>query len=122
MNQNQQKLRMLEGNSVIRRIAKITPTKLGLFVTLWKRPVPGGVIMPFDSTDDIDFIVVNVAEKNDAGQFIFDRKTLIAQGVMSTNGKGGKRALRVYPPWTKPQNKQALKTQEWQLEHFFAST
>ncbi|SHL60917.1 MepB protein [Chryseobacterium contaminans] len=37
------------------RISKITPTKTGQFVTLWKRNEKGETA-PFDSTDDIDFI------------------------------------------------------------------
>lgn len=30
----------LEGHSIVFRVAKITPTKTGQFVTLWKRPAP----------------------------------------------------------------------------------
>lgn len=37
---------------------------------------------------------------------------------MSKNGEGGKRAIRVYPPWDKTINQQAQKTQKWQLEYF----
>jgi hypothetical protein len=34
------------------------------------------------------------------------------------NCKGGKRAIRVYPPWDKAESRQAEKTQKWQLEYF----
>jgi|GEM_PF-3635531 len=37
-----------------------------------------------------------------------------------THGKKGKMAIRVYPPWTTPTVKQAIKTQQWQLQYFFS--
>ena len=37
---------------------------------------------------------------------------------MSRNGRGGKRAIRVYPPWDTTISQQARKTQKWQLEYF----
>ena len=39
---------------------------------------------------------------------------------MAINGKGGKRAIRVYPPWVKPVAKEAVRTQQWQLRYFLA--
>nr|WGE07832.1 MepB family protein [Bacillus subtilis] len=39
---------------------------------------------------------------------------------MSHNSKKGKTAFRVYPPWTEPVSKQAVKTQQWQLRYFFS--
>ncbi len=38
----------LDHKKVLFRIAKTTPTKIGQFVTLWKRPSPKGEIVPFD--------------------------------------------------------------------------
>lgn len=107
----------LNNKSVHYRHAKITPTKVGQFVTFWKRP-PTKSIQPYDSSDDIDLLIVIVKEKNNFGQFVFPKAVLIKQGVISVNGKGGKRALRVYPPWDKTESKQASKTQTWQLEFF----
>jgi len=52
------------------------------------------------------------------GQFVFPKHVLLQRDIVSDQGKGGKRAIRVYPPWDKPTSKQALKTQQWQLEHF----
>ncbi len=43
---------------IIFRIAKITPTKLGQFVVLWKR-INKGAIQPYHFTDDVDFFVIN---------------------------------------------------------------
>lgn len=31
-------------------------------------------------------------------QFVFDQQALIKHGVMARDGRGGKRAFRVYPP------------------------
>ncbi len=107
----------LNNKSVYYRHAKITPTKVGQFVTFWKRP-PTKVIQPYDSSDDVDLLIVTVAAKNHFGQFVFSKAALIKQGVIAVNGKGGKRALRVYPPWDKTESKQACKTQTWQLEFF----
>ncbi|MGC1181501.1 MepB family protein [Legionella sp.] len=40
------------------RVAKITPTKIGQFVTLWKR-FKKGPIKPYDNTDSVDFFIIN---------------------------------------------------------------
>ena len=41
------------------RIAKTTPTKVGQFVTLWKR-TNKGPIQPFDMLDQIDLFVISL--------------------------------------------------------------
>jgi hypothetical protein len=112
----------LNGKNIAFRIAKTTPTKIGQFVTIWKRPTPDAEIAPLDINDNVDFVVVNVSDGALHGQFIFDQKILLAKGVISRNGKGGKRAIRVYPAWSKPVAKDAIKTQQWQLQYFFALT
>lgn len=112
----------LNGCAVVFRVAKTTPAKIGQFVTLWKRPVAGGEIAPFDSSDDIDLVIVGVADAHHHGHFVFDRPALIKYGVMSHSGKGGKRAMRVYPPWSTPLAKEAIKSQQWQARYFVAPT
>ena len=112
----------LNGKNIVFRIAKTTPTKIGQFVTIWKRPTPDAEIAPLDINDNVDFVVVSVSDGTLHGQFIFDQKILLAKGVMSKNGKGGKRAIRVYPAWSKPIAKEAIKTQQWQLQYFFETT
>jgi len=107
----------VQGKLVRYRQAKITPTKVGQFVTIWKRTAHGP-IQPYDSSDRIDLFVVAVRSKNCFGQFVFPKTELIKQGVLSVKGKGGKRALRVYPPWDKAESKQAEKTQTWQLKFY----
>lgn len=108
----------LDGHAIAFRVAKTTPTKIGQFVTIWKRPTPDSEIAPLDITDDVQFVVISVADSVHRGQFIFNQKILLAKGVMSRNGKGGKRAIRVYPPWSTPTAKDAIRTQQWQTQHF----
>jgi hypothetical protein len=107
----------LNGLSVKYRIAKITPTKIGQFVTLWKR-IGNGPIQPFDSTDQIDLFVISTRDGDRFGQFIFPKSILQEKGIISTSHKEGKRAIRVYPPWDITISKQAQKTQLWQLIYF----
>lgn len=78
----------------------------------------GESIQPYDKSDNIDLVMVTVKTKSRMGQFVFPKKFLIKQGVFSVNGKGGKRAIRVYPPWDKAESKQAQNTQKWQLKFF----
>lgn len=112
----------LDGRAVVFRVAKTTPTKIGQFVTIWKRPTPSDEIAPLDSSDGVDVVIVSVANATHSGQFVFDRNALLRHGVMSRDDQGGKRAIRVYPPWSKPVAKDAIKTQQWQLRYFVAVT
>lgn len=99
------------------RIAKITPTKIGQFVTFWKR-IGTGPIMPYDTHDPFDLLVVSVSSAENFGQFVFTKSVLLQKGILSKDGKNGKRAFRVYPPWDITDNAQAQKTQVWQLLYF----
>ncbi|WET01439.1 MepB family protein [Flavobacterium sp. YJ01] len=108
----------LNNKKICYREAKITPTKTGQFVTLWKRNKKG-IIEPFDFSDNIDFVIVSVRKEENWGQFIFPKKILLEKGIFSTEKKEGIRATRVYPPWDETTSKQAQKTQKWQLDHFF---
>ncbi|GAB7106859.1 hypothetical protein JCM4814A_51730 [Streptomyces phaeofaciens JCM 4814] len=99
------------------RAARTTPTKVGQFVTLWKRGSPGGPIEPFDTTDPVDLVVISSRTEHHFGQFVFPLDTLRRHGVVSVNGTGGKRGFRVYPPWASTTNRQAGATQAWQLDH-----
>ena len=135
----------LNGCTVAFRVAKTTPDRPGHFVTLWKRPSLGSEIVPLDSTDGTDFVVVSVDSQGECGksyrgQFVFNKKVLIEQGIMSRDTKPGKLAFRVFPPWsedlalesilesqkksltikkTQYMSKSAMKTQNWQLKYFF---
>ena len=99
------------------RVAKITPTKVGQFVTFWKR-IGDGPIQPLDFSDPFDLLVVSVRARDHFGQFAFSKSVLYDQGIISKDEKGGKRAIRVYPPWDEPDSQQARKTQKWQCQYF----
>ena len=100
------------------RVGKITPTKIGQFVTLWKR-IGDGDTMPHDLSDPVDFFVVSVRNGELLGQFVFPKLILFEKGIVSKEGKGGKRGIRIYPPWDITDSKQARGTQAWQLKYFF---
>lgn len=99
------------------RIAKTTPTKIGQFVTLWKRS-KAGPIAPFDLSDKIDFFIISTRKGKRLGLFIFPKAVLCEHGIVSNKTTEGKRAIRVYPSWDKTESKQAQKTQKWQLNYF----
>lgn len=107
----------LNGLAVRFRSAKTTPTKAYQFVTVWKRS-PGGPIAPFDVSDGVDLFVISSRDADGFGQFVLPVGVLHRRGILSSNGTGGKRAFRVYPPWVTTTSRQAERTQAWQLEHF----
>jgi len=107
----------LDGKKIQHRVAKITPAKVGQFVTLWKRN-KNGKTEPFDFLDEIDFFIITTRSSENLGQFIFPKNVLANKGIITQNGKSGKRGIRVYPPWDIPASKQAYKTQSWQLNYF----
>jgi hypothetical protein len=99
------------------RTAKTTPTKHGQFVTIWKRNNEGATA-PLDMLDDLDFMIITVLKGNKIGQFIFPKSELALRGIITHNGKIGKRGVRVYPTWDPAPNQQAAKTQNWQASFF----
>ncbi|SCY72350.1 MepB family protein [Flavobacterium caeni] len=107
----------IDAKKVLFRNAKITPKKIGQFVTVWKRNEIG-VTQPYDVADQLDYIIINVAFEKRTAQFVFPKPVLLRQGIISSASTQGKRGLRVYPIWDKPNSKQAEKTQKWQLEYF----
>jgi len=90
------------------RVAKITPIKMGQFVTLWKR-INAGPIQPYDIMDEFDFFVISVRKDKQFGQFIFSKSILLKHKIISNNGQRGKLAIRVYPPWDVALNERAKK-------------
>ncbi len=108
----------LNGLHIISRNSKITPKRVGQFVTFWKRN-ENGIIEPFYENDLIDFYVVNTRTEDKFGQFVFPKSVLIQKGIISTVKKEGKRGFRVYPNWDMVNNNQAERTQKWQLDYFY---
>ncbi|WP_316839220.1 MepB family protein [Pedobacter gandavensis] len=109
----------LNGKRIQHRISKITPKKTGQFVAIWKRNKEG-ITAPYDCSDDLDFLIITSGTEKQSGQFVFPKSVLEAKGIISKNGKGGKRGIRVYPPWDKATNKQAMETQKWQVKYFLS--
>ncbi len=103
----------LNNTKIIHRCSKITPTKTGQFVTIWKRNEKG-ITTPFSSSDDFDFFIITVVKGEKLGQFIFSKSILEEKGVIDSSFKKGKRGMRVYTPWDTTTSIQARKTQNWQ--------
>lgn len=109
----------LNSFQIIHRLSKITPTKIGQFVTIWKRNNKG-ITAPFDVSDNFDFIVITSKKGTNIGQFVFPKAVLLEKRIISNNTTYGKRGIRVYPPWDIPTSKQAVKTQLWQTKYFYS--
>ncbi|MDM1298596.1 MepB family protein [Empedobacter falsenii] len=99
------------------RKAKITPKKVGQFVTLWKRNTAKQT-EPFDENDVFDYYIITAEDDSKLGFYIFPKSILIEKHILTSAKKEGKRGFRVYPNWVKPENKQAEKTQNWQQDYF----
>lgn len=108
---------MLGNQKVKFKVAKITPTKIGQFVTIWKRNEKG-ITQPFDILDEIDLFIIAVKKQNRFGLFVFPKSVLHENKVLSDKTRDGKRGIRVYPSWELTTNKQAQKTQLWQIKYF----
>ena len=100
------------------RAAKITASKIGQFVTLWRQK-KNGPIEPFDIADDIDLILIGTRSKARLGQFVFPISVLFKKQIVSGKNKTGKIGSRIYSPRYVATNRQAKKTQQWQLPYFF---
>lgn len=108
----------LKNQNIKFRIAKVTPTKIGHFVTFWKRPEKEGPIMPYDISDSFDLLVVNVIKDGKLGYFAFPKDALEKHNIIASGKRSGKRAMRIYAPWDKADNPQAQRSQKWQVKYF----
>jgi hypothetical protein len=82
----------IDGIKIIERTAKITPKKIGQFVTCWKRNA-NGITEPHKDTDDFDFFFIKVKSKEKSGVFKFPKDVLIKHGILSTKKKTEKEGL-----------------------------
>ena len=103
------------------RKSKITPKKVGQFVTLWKRDIQQQTI-PCSESDNFDFYIFASQQNEKIGYFIFSKRVLIEKSILSTEHKEGKRGFRLYPTWATTESAQAKKTQNWQTQHFIDLT
>lgn len=106
----------LNEQHIVFRVSKITPKKIGQFVTVWKRNKQD-VTQPFTKSDTIDYLIVFAQNEKNKGFFVFPKSVLLSKNIIA-DSKEGKRGMRVYPPWDKAVNKQAEKTQQWQVDYF----
>ena len=104
------------------RVAKITPNKIGQFVTFWEKDT-NGINQSYEYNEAPDLLIITVFKDNDTfGQFLFPKDVLLNKNILRSETTKGKMGIRVYPSWDKPANKTAIKTQEWQLRYFFVVT
>lgn len=103
------------------RKAKTTPTKVGQFVTLWKRDSQGQTTA-YTANDLIDYCMVATQQPPHAGFFVFPKQVLIDRQILTTAKKEGKRGFRVYPDWSITENKQATQSKSWQGQYFIDLT
>ena len=99
------------------RMAKITPTKTGQFVTIWKRN-ENGITEPYNVSDELELYLIGTRQGTKLGLFIFSKTVLCDNKILTNNETVGKRGIRVYPTWCLTKNKQAQKTQDWQSKCF----
>ncbi|GED99555.1 metallopeptidase [Gordonia spumicola] len=94
------------------RTARVTPTKPGAFVAVWRRDVDGGT-EPFDSADVAGLLVFV-----EGGVFRFTAEHLADMGITSSDRHPGKRGFRVYQPDLVGLNPRAARTQRAQASAF----
>lgn len=99
------------------RTAKVTPTKPGAFVSVWRRAADGST-EPFRLDDPADGLLVFVSDQRRSGVFRFSRGLLGELGISSSSTKAGKCGFRVYPAWCSGLNPQATRTQRAQAPAF----
>ena len=105
------------GTRTVFRSAKTTPTKPGLFVTLWKRDDQEET-RPYTPADGIDEFQIAASTDLGYGFFTFTAGNLAEHGVLSTASKPGKRGFRLYTPWDTGLNANAEKSRHWQRSYF----
>ncbi|NQD42661.1 metallopeptidase [Glutamicibacter halophytocola] len=99
------------------RTARITPTKSGGFVAIWKRDNTG-TTAPYEFDERLHGVLVFIEEGKNFGVFRFAQQHLERLGVFASTSSPGKRGFRIYPSWTTGLKGQAKKSQESQLPAF----
>lgn len=99
------------------RTARVTPTKPGAFVAVWKRGEDGAT-RPFTIDEAMAGLLVFVEEGERFGVFRFTSSYLVSLGYVTSAACPGKRGFRVYPSWCSGLNPQASRTQRAQSVAF----
>lgn len=79
----------VDGLAVRFRVAKVTPTKVGQFVTVWKRAPGGGPIAPFDAADAVDLFVISARDEGVSGSSSFPLTPCAGTGWSPWTGAAG---------------------------------
>lgn len=109
---------VLSGQRWRLRAARLTPTKPGAFVAVWRRSAQGNT-EPFPADEAVAGLAVFVSEEDQRrGVFWFTAEHLRELGVTSSHRHPGKRGFRVYPAWCTGLNRQASRTQAAQSAAF----
>lgn len=120
-NQNYDSCTFTIDNKIIEyRKGHVTPKKIGHFVSFWKRNNEGNCI-PKDREDMFTILIINVTKKEELGNnyFIFPKKVLYENNIISKNNTGGKNGFRIYSPSEKTNNKTSEKTRQWQAFYYY---
>lgn len=82
----------LNSKSIRFRVAKITPTKIGQFVSFWEKD-EANKNQAFTYDNATDLLVINTFNDNgDFGQFVFPKEILLQQNILRTSSTKGKMA------------------------------
>ena len=103
------------------RLAKKTPKKAGYFLAIWEKNSENKNT-PFSAETFPDYLIVNIIDDERKGQFIFPKRVLQQQGILSSPAQLGKMAFRVYTRWDQDLNSSATKTAKWQIPYFVELT
>ena len=105
-------------NKTIRfRKSKVTPNKIGQFVSFWEKD-ENMRNRAFSYEAAPDLLVITCIADNKLGQFIFPKEILLKEKILRTPSQTGKMAMRIYPVWDTTVSNQAKKSQTWQLQYF----
>ncbi|MEB4615596.1 MepB family protein [Leucobacter sp. M11] len=100
------------------RTARLTPKKTGLFVAIWTRRADGSS-GPVPGDDPSDGVLLFVAEGEHRGAFLVPGRGPDPLGLRANlDGSGGKRGVRLYPPWSQAESAQAGRSQHAQAPFF----
>ena len=99
------------------RLAKKTPNKKGYFVVFWEKDAQNKN-QPYAFESAPDQLIVLVLDDKKQGIFLFPKKVLLEQGILTNQTSKGKMGIRVYPTWESELNTSAQRTQKWQAVYF----
>lgn len=99
------------------RRARKTPKKNGYFLAIWEKDTAGNN-KPYDYENFPDYLIINIIDDQQKGQFIFPKVVLKDKGILRAGDSQGKMAFRVYAPWNKDLNSSAKKAAKWQQAYF----